>query len=87
MPEKRDAGQFKDGVWLVLAESTGKEGVGYVHGCGTKIRGQSVSHPIWDGPGPCSGGGSCQEVAVPYCPKCETTPNPSGTPIIPEGSR
>ena len=39
------------------------------------------SHPIWDGPGPCSGGGQCEYESVPYCPTCEEKPSITGWPI------
>ena len=50
--------------------------------CNSDIMGATVSHSIWDGPGPCSGGGEVRNEVVPYCPKCEPKPNFSGTPII-----
>jgi len=82
--EKRQGGQIteKDGkkIWLVLSESTGKEGKGYKHKCGTEILGASVAHPIWDGPFPCSGSGRCHYETVPYCPKCEIQPSFHGFP-------
>ncbi|MBA7558665.1 hypothetical protein ES708_00271 [subsurface metagenome] len=82
---KRPGGQIteKDGkkIWLVLSESTGKEGKGYKHKCGTEIMGARVAHPIWDGPFPCSGSGQCSYETVPYCPKCETEPGFHGAPI------
>jgi hypothetical protein len=83
---KRQGGQIKDGKWLVLTESTGKEGVGYTHSCGTKIQGKRVSHPIWDGPFPLSGSGQVHTEIVPFCPKCEEEPSSSGAPISPKGS-
>ena len=83
---KRKSGQVKDGKWLVLTESTGKEGVGYTHNCGTEILGETVAHPIWDGPFPCSGRGQCEYETVPYCPKCEEKPSFHGAPITPKGS-
>ena len=55
---KRQGGQVKDGKWLVLTESTGKEGVGYTHSCGAEIQGKRVTHPVWDGPFPLSGSGA-----------------------------
>jgi len=55
-------------IWLVLSESTGKEGA-------------KVTHPIHDGPFPLSGYGRVHTETVPFCPKCETTPNTSGAPI------
>ncbi len=83
--EKRQSGQIteKDGkkIWLVLAESTGKEGVGFKHKCGTGINGKPVTHPIWDGPFALSGSGRVHTETVPFCPKCETEPNSSGAPI------
>jgi len=84
--EKRQGGAIitdKDGkkIWLVLTESKGKEGVGFKHKCGTEIMGARVSHPIWDGPFACSGSGMVHTQTVPYCPKCEIPPNPSGAPI------
>jgi len=79
--EKRQGGQTKDGKWLVLTDSTGKEGVGFTHKCGTKIMGARVAHPIWDGPFACSGSGQCHYETVPYCPKCETEPSFHGVPI------
>jgi len=83
MPEKREGGQVKDEMWLVLTESVRAEGGGLVHrSCGTKILGKIVNRPVWDGPG-CSGGGDVKSFTVPYCPNCETEPNSNGTPIIP----
>lgn len=79
--EKRQGGQIKDGKWLVLTESTGKEGVGFKHKCGTEITGAKVYHPIWDGPFAMSGSGGVHTEMAPYCPKCETEPNSSGAPI------
>ncbi|MBA7674319.1 hypothetical protein ES703_82529 [subsurface metagenome] len=79
--EKRQGGQIKDGKWLVLTESTGKEGKGYKHKCGTEIKGASVAHPIWDGPFAMSGSGQVHTETVPYCPKCETEPGFHGAPI------
>ena len=85
MKVKRQGGLTvgKDGgkVWLVLAESTGEEGVGWKHKCGTIIMSTTVAHPIWDGPFPCSGSGRCHNEIVPYCPKCEVKPNFHGAPI------
>lgn len=83
--EKRQGGQIteKGGkkIWLVLAESKGKEGVGFKHKCGTEIMGASVHHPIWDGPFACSGGGEVRVEIVPYCPACEIEPDSRGAPI------
>jgi len=83
--EKRQGGAIIDvggkKKWLVLTESTGKEGVGFKHKCGTEIAGATIAHPIWDGPFACSGGGHCQYETVPYCPKCETKPGFHGAPI------
>lgn len=83
---KRKAGQVIDGKWLVLTESTGEEGVGYIHSCGTEIMSVRVAHPIWDGPFPCSGSGQCHYEITPYCPKCEEEPSSRGSPITPKGS-
>lgn len=79
--EKRRSGQIKAGKWLVLTESTGKEGEGYKHKCGTEIKGARVAHPIHDGPFPLSGSGRCHYETVPFCPKCETEPSFHGVPI------
>ena len=84
--EKRPGGAIiedKDGkkIWLVLIESTGKEGVGFKHDCGETIMGARVAHPIWDGPFACSGSGAVHTKIVPYCPKCEIEPNFQGAPI------
>ncbi len=49
--------------------------------CGSDILGETVAHPIWDGPFPCSGSGQCQCEKVPYCLKCEEKPCSSGIPI------
>lgn len=49
--------------------------------CGSEIIAGKVAHPIWDGPFPLSGSGKCHYEEVPYCPKCEKEPNPSGSPI------
>ena len=88
MEKKRQSGQIIDDkkkkghkIWLVLSESTGKEGVSFKHKCGTEIQGKRVTHSIWDGPFPCSGGGEVQVETVPFCPKCETEPNSRGAPI------
>ncbi|MFH1820597.1 MAG: hypothetical protein ABH805_01665 [Candidatus Nealsonbacteria bacterium] len=83
---KRQGGQIEDDKWLVLAESTEKKGVGYIHSCGTKIQGKTVFHPIWNGPFPLSGNGRVQPEIVPFCPKCEKEPSSSGAPISPKGS-
>ncbi len=48
---------------------------------GSAIQGESVAHPIWDGPFPMSGSGRCQYESVPYCPKHEEKPNNDGQPI------
>lgn len=83
--EKRQGGQITEvkgkKIWLVLTESTGVEGKGYKHKCGTAIMGAKVAHPIWDGPFACSGSGQCHYETVPYCPKCEVEPNFHGAPI------
>jgi len=83
--KKSPSGQIieKDGkkIWLVLSESTGKAGVGFKHKCGTEIVGARVTHPVWDGPFACSGSGNVHTEMVPFCPECETEPNPSGAPI------
>ena len=85
--EKRQGGQTttrpsdSEKIWLVLAESEGKDGVGFKHKCGTEIMGARVAHPIWDGPFPMSGSGRCHYETVPYCPNCETEPNFHGSPI------
>lgn len=84
--DKRQSGQIttdNDGkkIWLVLFESTGKEGVGFKHKCGENIQGKTVTHPIWDGPFACSGSGEVRTETVPFCLKCETEPNSSGAPI------
>lgn len=85
MTDKRVAGQIteKDGekIWLVLSESTGKEGVGYTHSCGEQIIGKTVYHPIWDGPFKCSGSGRVHREIILFCPKCEYEPDENGTPI------
>lgn len=82
---KRQGGQIieKDGkkIWLVLSESTGKEGVGYKHSCGEEIKATTVYHPIWDGPFACSGSGQVHRETIPFCPECETPPNEHGAPI------
>ena len=49
--------------------------------CNSDIQGATVAHPIWDGPFPYSGSGRVYNEVVPYCPKCETKPSFSGTPI------
>ena len=48
--------------------------------CGSKIIVADVSHPVLDHPDPISygGGGDVKLEKVPYCPKCEEQPNPSG---------
>lgn len=85
--EKRQGGlttiRPSDGksIWLVLAESKGKEGVGFKHKCGTEIQGARVAHPIHDGPFALSGGGECHYEIVPFCPTCETEPSFHGSPI------
>lgn len=83
--QKRQGGQIieKEGkkIWLVLSESTGKEGRGYKHNCGEEIQGVRVTHPIWDGPFACSGSGHVHTEIVPFCPKCETPPDSQGAPI------
>lgn len=79
--EKRQGGQKKGDEWLVLSESTGKEGMGYKHSCGEAIMMAEVAHPIWDGPFSCSGSGRCKYEIIPYCPKCEVKPSFHGIPI------
>ena len=86
--EKRQSGQIIDDVkkkghkiWLVLSESTGKEGDGFEHGCGTRIQGRRVAHSIHDGPFPLSGGGQVYYETIPFCPECEVEPNFHGAPI------
>jgi len=79
--EKRQGGQVQDGKWLVLTESTGKEGKGYTHQCGAQIKGAQVAHSIHDGPFSLSGGGQVHYETVPFCPDCETEPNYYGFPI------
>ena len=79
--DKRKGGQVENDIWLVLSESEGKEGVGFVHSCGQEIIAITRAHPIWDGPFPCSGSGRCHYEQVPYCPECEEEPSSSGTPI------
>ncbi len=68
-------------IWLVLSESTGKEGVGFKHKCGAEIQGKQVSHSIHDGPFPLSGSGQVRTETVPFCPNCELEPNQYGAPI------
>ena len=77
----REAGQLKDGIYLVLAESKGEEGIGWTHSCGEDIMAARITPPIWDGPFPCSGSGRVRSEIIPYCPKCEEKPDSSGTPI------
>jgi len=86
--EKRRSGQIVDDVkkkghkiWLVLSESTGEEGKGFKHSCGTSIQGKKVTHPIHDGPFPLSGSGRVRTETIPFCPKCEVEPNTSGAPV------
>ncbi len=86
--EKRQSGQIIDDVkkkghkiWLVLAESKGKEGVGFKHKCGAEIQGKRVTHPIHDGPFPLSGFGRVHTETIPFCSECEIEPNSSGAPI------
>ena len=49
--------------------------------CQSIIMAVPVHHPIWDGPFDCSGSGQVEIIDTPYCPKCETPPSMSGTPI------
>lgn len=49
--------------------------------CKGEIMAKTVAHPIWDGPGPCSGSGRCEYEQVPYCPNCDKEPSFHGTPI------
>lgn len=86
--EKRRSGQIIDDrkkkghkIWLVLSESTGKEGIGFTHKCGTQIVGKRVAHPIHDGLFPLSGSGQVHYETVPFCPECETEPSFHGAPI------
>lgn len=83
MAEKRESCQVKDDKYLVLTESTFEKGKGWTHKCGTLVLGAEIAHPIWDGPGPCSGSGECQYDTVPYCPACENKPDFHGQPITP----
>jgi len=54
--------------------------------CGAKAVTETVAHPIWDGPFPMSGGGSCHYEGIPYCPNCDERPSSHGSPIAPKGS-
>jgi len=84
--KRREGGKVTlDGIWLVLTESTGQEGVGFTHSCGTTILAAQVAHPILDGPFPGSGSGKCDYDEMPYCPKCEEEPNFHGIPINENG--
>ena len=59
-----------------------KEG-GYVCAvCETKIVEVEILHSIQDIPGAAPGHGHVHIETVPYCPKCENKPNPSGRIII-----
>lgn len=49
--------------------------------CKSSIMAKTVTHPIWDGPFPCSGSGRVHSEQVPYCPKCEKEPSSFGTPL------
>lgn len=74
----RASGQLKDGKWLVLTESQGKEGKGYTHACGESIMGKVQYVSIHDGPFPLSGFGEVRTRTIPYCPKCEYEPADTG---------
>lgn len=49
--------------------------------CDSTILGITVTHPVWDGPFPCSGSGRVESEQVPYCPTCETKPGYFGMPV------
>lgn len=75
--EKRSPGMSKDEYWLVLDESEKKKD-GWIHKCGTKIKGKVVHLSVRDGLFPCSGSGEVKSITVPYCPKCEKEPTGYG---------
>ena len=49
--------------------------------CHAVIMGAVVSHPIHLRSMPGAGSGQCQRETVPYCPNCETKPDPYGAPV------
>jgi len=73
---QRKGGQTKDGKWLVLTESRGGKGKGYIHSCGTQILGKIIIRPVWDYPelDPFAGDGRTESITIPFCPQCETAP-------------
>ena len=79
--EKREGGQVKNGTWLVLTESVMQPNQSWLHTCGALLQQVIRSHPVWDGPGICCGGGEVYGERVPYCPDCETVPGTTGMPI------
>ena len=72
------------GNWLVLdEEGIQRPDMTWQHKCGATIQTARVHHPIHDGPFPLSGGGRVQVEEIPYCPRCELTPDWQGLPITP----
>jgi len=69
--QKRQPGELRRGLWLVLTESTGFEKEGYRHKCGTVI--QSVSLPVSIRNSNMAGKNQ-RPMEIPFCPKCEHTP-------------
>lgn len=53
----------------------------WIHSCGTVLLGARVHHSVHDGPFPLSGHGEVRVEIVPYCPTCQPTPSPNGSPI------
>jgi hypothetical protein len=50
--------------------------------CGAQILAVVRYHSVWDGPGPCSGGGEVLTSNAPFCPNCEEKPSERGLPIM-----
>lgn len=77
---KRSSGGIaENGKWLILTESMGEKGKGFIHSCGTEIMGKKIPLTEQDTISkmldPLAGGGEVQMFVVPYCPKCEREPS------------
>lgn len=47
--------------------------------CGSSVLSVRVVHPIHHALFPLAGSGQCHNEDAPYCPDCETAPNPNGS--------
>lgn len=76
---KRGPGSVtRDQKWIVLTESTRKEGEGFIHQCGAELQGKTVAFTVRDGYFPLSGSGEVRTYSVPFCPTCEKEPSGHG---------